>query len=459
MPPSTSASLPPGPKGIWFLGSALEQLRDPLGIFVRGHERYGDIVHYWMGPGGTMILLNHPDHVKHVLVNNPQNYVKPPQGGGLLGNGLFSSRGDFWKRQRRMMQPAFHRDRLGPMVQRAVEGTRSMLTRLEAQARSGKPFDVEQEMTWVLRSVVSQSVFSLDVTELSPTVRDAFEYVMAFGRRKISIWNALPLPRLGRRRNKECIGLLDKTVYELVRQRMQNPGEHQDQLSAMIAARDPQGEPMTDKQLRDEAMTLFVAGHEATVSAMTWVWYLLDRHPEVQQKVREEMATVLGDAPPTAQTLPRLQYTSQVFEEALRLYPPAWVMGRIAKEEDQIGGYTIPARSTVVLSQYVMHRHPAYWQDPERFDPERFAPERKGTQPRYAYFPFGGGQRLCIGDSLAEIHALVVMAAVLQRYRLELVPGFRVEPEAGVTLRPAHGLRMIAHPAPLPVTTRRAVGA
>ncbi|HEX8826471.1 MAG TPA: cytochrome P450 [Archangium sp.] len=458
MPPSISAPLPPGPKGIWFLGNALEQLRDPLGIFARGCERYGDIVHYGMGPGGTIILLNHPDYVKHVLVNNPQNYVKPFQGGKLLGNGLFSSQGDFWKRQRRMMQPAFHRARLAPMVEKAVEGTRSMLTRLEAQARSAKPFDVEQEMTWVLRSIVSQSVFSLDITELSPTVRDAFEFVMAFGRRKISIWTVLPLPRPGRRRYKKSIEILENAVYELVRQRMRTPGEHQDQLSAMVAARDTQGEPMTDKQLRDEAMTLLVAGHEATVSAMTWVWYLLDRHPEVQRKVREELATVLGDAPPTAQTLPQLQYTSQVFAEALRLYPPAWVMGRLAKEEDQIGGYTIPAKCTVVFSQYVMHRHPTYWEDPERFDPERFAPERKGSQPRYAYFPFGGGQRLCIGDSLAELHALVVMATVLQRYRLELEPGFRVEPEAGVTLRPANGLRVIAHPDPLAVTTRRVAG-
>lgn len=459
MPSSTPAPLPPGPKGLWFLGSALDQLRDPLGFFVRGRERFGDIVRYGMGPGGTVIQLNHPDYIKHVLVTNPQNYVKPPGTGRLLGNGLFSSRGDFWKRQRRMMQPAFHRDRIGPMVDKTVEGTRSMLARLEAQARSGKPFDAELEMTWVLRSILSLSVFSVDITEQSPTLRDALDDVMTFGRRKISIWSAIPFPRPGRRHYLKCIDVLDEGMYALLRQRLQKPAEQQDLLSSMIAARDSQGEPMTEKQLRDEAMTLLVSGHEATVSALTWVWYLLDQHPEVERKVRDELALVLGDAPPTAQTIQQLHYTSRVFAETLRLYPPAWVMGRIAKEEDQIGGYTIPAKTTLAFSQYIMHRHPAYWEDPERFDPERFAPERKGTQPRYTYFPFGGGQRQCIGENLGELQALVIMAVVLQHYRLKVEPGFPVELEAGVTLRPAKGLRVIAQPAPLAATARRAAGA
>jgi cytochrome P450 len=457
MPSTTSAPLPPGPKGIWYLGSALEQLRDPLGCFTRGRERFGDIVRYQMGPVGTVILLNHPDYVKHVLVTHTQNYVKSLQGSRLLGNGLFSSKGDYWKRQRRMMQPAFHRERLGPMVASAVQSTPSMLARLEAHARSGKPFDVEREMTSVLRSILSRNIFSVDITEQSATLRDALDYVMAYGQQKISIWSALKLPRPGKRRYLECIDLLDQAAYDFIRQRLRNPGDQQDQLSAMIAARDSQGEPMTEKQLRDEAMTLLVSGHEATVSALTWVWYLLDRHPEVERKVREELATVLGGEPPTAQNVQQLRYTGRVLAEALRLYPPAWVMGRIAKEEDQIGGYTIPARSTVVFSQYVMHRHPTYWEDPERFDPERFAPER--TQQRYTYFPFGGGQRMCIGESLTEIHVFVIMAAVLQRYRLKVAPRYSLEVEAGVTLRPAKGLPVIAHPDPLPVKTRLAAGA
>jgi cytochrome P450 len=458
MPSPTPARLPPGPKGIWFLGSALDQLRDPLGFFVRGREQFGDIVHYGMGPGGTLIQLNHPDYVKHVLVTNPQNYRKPTMIGRLRGNGLFSSSGDLWKRQRRMMQPAFHRERLGTMVGKTVEGTRSMLARLEAQAHSGRPFDAEQEMMRVLRSILCLNVFSVDLIEQSSTLRDALDDVMAFGRRKISIWVALPLPRPGRRHIRKCIDLLDQAVYGIIRQRLKNPGEHQDLLSSMIAARDSQGEPMTEQQLRDEAMTLVVAGHEATVSALTWVWYLLDQHPEVERKVRDELATVLGDTPPTPQTLQQLHYTRQVFAEAMRLYPPSWVMGRIVKEEDQIGGYTIPANATVALPQYVIHRHPAYWENPERFDPERFAPGRKETWPRYAYFPFGGGQRLCIGENLAEIHALVIMAAVLQRYRLKVEPGFPVEVEAGVTLRPAKGLRVIAHSTPLEVPVRRTAG-
>jgi len=446
--PLPTSPLPPGPKGLWFLGNALEHLRDPLGSFVRGRERFGDVVQFRMGPGGMVILLSHPDHVKHVLVSNPQNYVKPSRPFPLLGNGLFSSRGDVWKRQRRMMQPAFHRERFGCLVDRTVDGTRSMLTRLEAHSRSATPFDVEREMTWVLRSILGQNIFSTDITELSSELREAFECVMAFRRRKMSLWSVLPLPRLGQRRNQQSIERLDQAVYSLIRQRLKEPGEKEDLLSSMIPARDIQGEPMTETQLRDEAMTLLIAGHEATVSALTWVWYVLDQYPDVAQKVRDELAGVLGGAAPTAQTVSQLHYCRQVFQETMRLYPPAWVIGRIVQEEDRIGGYTIPAGATVTCSPYVMHRHPAYWEQPERFLPERFSPERKSAQTRYTYFPFGGGQRMCIGDNLAEVHALVVMATVLQRYRLQVEPGFPVEVEAGVTIRPTRGLRVLAHPLP-----------
>lgn len=456
---ASSPSLPPGPRGLWFLGSALDHMRDPLGNLVRGHERFGEVVHFNMGPGGTVILLSHPDHVKHVLVSNPQNYVKPspPRPSPLLGEGLFSSRGDLWKRQRRMMQPAFHRERFGCLVDRTLEGTRSLLSRLEGYQRSAVAFDLEQEMTWGLRSILGHNIFSTDITELSAELREAFACVMAFRSKKIS-FRAL-LPRLGQRRLQRSHELLDEAVYSILRQRLAQPGGQEDLLAAMIPARDLQGEPMTEKQLRDEAMTLLIAGHEATVSALTWVWYLLEQHPEVARKAREELATVLGDAVPTAQAIARLHYCRQVFQETLRLYPPAWVIGRVAQQEDRIGGYTIPAGATVTCSPYVMHRHPAYWEQPERFLPERFAPERKGAQTRYTYFPFGGGQRMCIGDSLAEVHVLTVMATLLPRYRFQLEPGFPVEIEVGSTLRPAHGLRVRALPARLEAPLPRVVGA
>lgn len=443
---SSLPPLPPGPRGLWFLGSVLEQLRDPLGLLLRGREHFGDVVRFKMGPGGTVILLNHPEHVKHVLVSHPQNYVKPSRPPALLGQGLFTSRGDFWKRQRRMMQSAFHRERLVCLVDRSVEGTQAMLTRLEAHARAGTPFDAEREMTRVLRSILGHNIFSTDITALSPQLHEAFDAVMASRSKKISLWAMLPLPRPGRRRAQLGTEQLDEAVYALIRKRLKEPGPEEDLLAGMIPARDTQGEPMTETQLRDEAMTLLIAGHEATVSALTWVWYLLDRHPDVAARVRAELDTVLGGAAPTARTISQLPYCRQVFLETMRLYPPAWVIGREVQQADSLGGYTLPAGATVVCSPYVMHRHPAYWEEPERFLPERFAPEQRGAQTRYTYFPFGGGQRMCIGDSLAEVHALVVMAAVLSRYQFQVEPGFRVELEAGATIRPARGLRVRAVP-------------
>jgi cytochrome P450 len=257
-----------------------------------------------------------------------------------------------------------------------------------------------------------------------------------------------PTPR--NRQFRRALCELDTFVYRLIDERCQSQHRRDDLLSRLVAARDGEtGERMPATQLRDEVMTLFVAGHTTVAATLSWTLYLLAQHPEVERTLQAELATVLEGRSPTARDLPRLAYTRMVIEEGLRLYPPTWLTARMPLEDDEIGGYRIPAQSVVLLSPYVLHRHPAFWEHPERFEPERFSPEQSARRPRFAYFPFGGGPRLCIGQSLAMMKMLLILAMVTQVYQLRLVPGHIVEPQARITLRPRHGLLMTLHKRPL----------
>ncbi|NVJ19959.1 cytochrome P450 [Myxococcus sp. AM011] len=448
-------TLPPGPKGKPLFGSMLEAQADPLGFFGRTFQQYGDAVRIRVGPRQTVFLLSHPDYVKHVLVDNAQNYPKPHNPPGkLLGKGLFPSEGEFWRQQRRFIQPAFHPERMAALVPTMVDSVRKMLDRWEARTRTGEVFDIANDMTRLSLSIVGRGVFTDDMVEEQPEILEACQEIVRMQNMRRKWWmvyliTALKLRTQRRKRFRAGIATLDAAVYAAIASRRQNPTAHPDMLGQMMAARDPKtGEGMSDEQLRDECVNLFFAGHETTAVALAWTWLLLSQHPEVEQRMRDEIASTLGDRPPQLQDLPKLRYITAVFEEVLRLYPPAWVMARQAKEQDKLGAYDVPAGTVMMMMQPIVHKHPAFWEEPEKFMPERFMPESAGKRPRFAYFPFGAGQRLCIGSNMALMQSTVALTMMLQRFKVNVVPGQTVIPDPVVTLRSRHGLQVSVSPAP-----------
>jgi cytochrome P450 len=438
--------------------------RDPLGFLATCRRDHGDVVRLRFALTRAH-LLAHPDHVKHVLQDRHTNYDKNTIDWKLLkpvlGDSLLTTDGGYWLRQRRLMQPAFHRRRIETFGRIMTEEATAMLARWDAGARLEEPLDVVQEVTRLTLDVVTRALFGTQVGDEAGAIGEAVTAVnRSFAER--GFWLSTLLTLLtGRppRRVRPAIALLDRTVHDIIARRRRDARERDDLLAMLLAARDEEtGEAMTDRQLRNEVLTVFAAGHETTSNALSWTLYLLSRHPEAASRLRAELSAVLGGRTPTIEDLPALAYTRMVIEESMRLYPPAWATSRNAVEDDAIGGYRIPKGSLVLLSPWVTHRHPGVWDAPERFDPERFTPERVAARPRFAYFPFGGGPHLCIGNTFAMTEAALVLATVAQRYDLELVPGHRVEPEPMVTLRPRGGLPMWARPLERGESRRRSIG-
>ncbi len=441
----------PGPRGHALLGSLPAYRQGRLRFFTDTAREYGGVVRVRLGPR-VIHLVSHPDGIKHILQDNHRNYRKGERYDRLvpvLGRGLLTSEGEFWLRQRRLAQPAFHRQRLGAFATIMTEATAAMLARWEREAWRGQPLDIAAEMMRLTFAIVGRTLFSADVSGEADAVGQALTIALREADRRIRSTIPLPerLPTARNRRVREAIRTLDGVVYNLIAARRDGRDAREGDLLAMLlAARDEEtGEGMSDRQLRDEVMTIVLAGHETTANALAWTWYLLSQHPEAEEHLRAEVATALSGRTPGIEDLAALSYTRMVIEEAMRLYPPAWAVGRTALVDDEIGGYRIPAGKTVVLSPYVTQRLPQFWDDPERFAPERFRPERVAARPRFAYFPFGGGPRLCIGNGFAMLEAQLIVAMVAGRYRLRLVPGQRVEPEPMVTLRPRGGLPMTLH--------------
>jgi cytochrome P450 len=456
MPEARTLGEAPGPRGHWFWGSIQERRHHPLQLFLRAHQEYGDFVRLRMGPTISLLSLTSPELVKHVLVDHADKYGKPSSlirdAWPVLGNGLFTSTGDFWKRQRRLMQPAFHKERLAALAGSMVEATGQMLARWQARPSSSEPLDVSAEMMHLTLGIVGRALFSTDVSGTANRVGQALTVALAeTNHRILSLGLYAPdfIPTARNRAFRQALDTLDSIVFDVIARRRSGETRGDDLLATLMAAQDADtGERMTDQQLRDEAMTLFLAGHETTANALAWMWHLLAQHPEVEARARAEAQGVLGGRDPTAQDIPRLRYLTQVFEETMRLYPPAWIMARQPVKEDVLAGVQVPAsqRVVVVISAYALHRNPRLWPEPERFDPERFSPEQSASRPRLAYLPFGGGQRLCIGNSFALMEATLITAQVLQHFRLRAVPGHAVEPEPLVTLRPRGGLPMLVEP-------------
>jgi cytochrome P450 len=450
--PVTSTRQPamaPGPKGRILFGSLPEMRDDPLKLLTESAREYGDVVRIHLVQ--DVHLLNHPNHVKHVLQDNHLNYVK---GFGysrmepLVGKGLLTSEGDFWKRQRRLAQPAFHRQRIAGFGTLMAARTQTMLEGWSRRADSGS-LDVHTEMMKLTLAIVGDALFSTDLLSeadtAGPALGTALEIIDTRFRSFLVPPKALPTPE--NRRLYGAINRLDAVVNRLISERRASGVEHEDLLGMFMGIKDADtGETMSDVQLRDEVMTMMLAGHETTANALSWLWYLLSRDPVIERKVHAEVTQVLEGRTPTMADLPRLEYTTRVINEAMRLYPPAWLFGRKALEDDVIGGYRIPAGSSLFLSPYLGHRDPRFWENPEGFDPDRFAPEITALRPKFAFFPFAAGPRMCIGNSFARMELQVIVAMVVQKFRLDLEAGHRVELAPQITLRPKNGVRVTLHP-------------
>ncbi len=439
---SATASGPrraPGPKGHWLLGSLPERRDDPLGLYSRGRAQHGDVVRYRFGPI-ALHLISHPDGIKHVLVDNAANYIKGRVFDDLrplLGNGLVSSEGDFWKRQRRLAQPSFHRERLAALAEQMVDVADATLA--SWAPRVGSELDVAEEMTRLTFSIVGRTLFSVD---WSGDAREAREYFDAANTgvmdRALSVLKApLFVPTQKNRRLNGSIAALDGIVRDLIAGRRSQAPAHPDLLSTLMEAADADsGERMTDAQLRDEVVTLMFAGHDTTSSALAFAFHLLARHPQWRAQLEDEVDTVLQGKRPSAADVPRLTRCTLALQETMRLYPPAWLLIREALEDDVIGGFHIPRKTLIGISPHVVHRHPDLWDEPDTFRPERFLPEAVARRPKHAYLPFGAGQRQCIGSNFAMLEATLVLARVLQTYRLERVGDAPLDLEALITLKP-----------------------
>lgn len=433
-------------------GHTQEFFADPLG-FIRKAAQYGPVARLRLA-NEYVFLLTEPEDIKHVLVDNNKNYIKS-RGVQILkrvlGDGLLTAEGDFWRRQRRLIQPAFHRSRIAAYATVMVDYTARHL----ADWRHGEQRDIHEEMMRLTMEIVTKCLFDADIRDEAPQLGQAISWLVeGFDFRRIGPIGEF-LDRFDRKRQRlfeENLQVLDRMIYDIIEQRRASGEDRGDLLSMLLHAQDEEaaeGEEtrMTDKQVRDEAITLFSAGHETTANALSWAFYLLAQYPDVETRLHDELDRVLGQPPhgrlPTLDDLPNLPYTRQVFAESMRVYPPAWIIGRQAVGEDNISGCRVPPGRVIFMSQYATHHDARFWPEPEKFIPERFAPEAVKERPKFAYFPFGGGPRLCIGEPFAWMEGHLVLAAIAHRYRLHLAPGQIVRPQPRVTLRPAGGIRMI----------------
>jgi cytochrome P450 len=398
---------------------------------------------------GWTFTANCPEAVKHVLLDNADNYRKSVIARRLLkpglGNGLLTSEGELWRRQRRILAPAFQAKRIASFAPTMTEATEAMLARWDAHPAE-TPLDIAQEMMRLTLEIIGHTMFSSDIGSLGDVIgRGVSEYQETGGRPSIVDLLNLPewLPRRLPAGARRALRMIDEAITTIIAKRRASGAGPDDLLSLLLAARDEEtGEGMSDAMIRDEIATIFTAGHETTANGLAWTWYLLALHPAVRAKLEAALDSVLGGRTPRAEDLPRLVYARMVFDEAIRLYPPAHSMSREAIADDEILGHRVPKGSTVVISPWLLHRHRKLWREPERFDPERFRPEVAAQRPRYAYLPFGGGPRVCIGMGFALQEAVLILATVAQRYRLGLAPGQEVEPIGLITLRPKGGLPM-----------------
>lgn len=445
--PSAAPPLPmPSLGGLPLVGVLPELQKDPLGVMERGTLNYGPMVRMPLPLGVEAFLISEPQLVEHVLVTNSRNYVKQTRGYEMLrkvlGNGLVTSEGDFWKRQRRIAQPAFHRERLFAFGETMTKAATDMVDGW----KPGQTFDVADAFMRVTLRLVGETLLSSDVTsaasEVGQAITVALEHLIHRTLHPFSFPEWVPTPT--NLAFKKALHQLDSVVMGMIATRRAGKGPTNDLLAMLMEARDPEtGEGMSDEQLRDEVMTIFLAGHETTANALAWTVMLLGKSPAVEQRLMKELNEVLGGRVPTMSDVPKLTYTAMVLKESMRLYPPVWSLARRVEEDDVVDGVVFPKGAIVFICPYALHRHPKHWKDPEAFDPERFAADAPAPT-KGAYLPFSMGQRKCIGDTFAMVEAQLVLATVLQRMHLALVPGQAFAPEPVITLRPLGGVKVVA---------------
>jgi len=428
-------------RGYPLIGVLPGLVKDPLRFLLRAAQKHqGDVVELNLGVL-RMLLLTQPAHARHILNNNWRNYYK---GGGvwgsireLVGESLVTTDGDDWLWRRRLLKPLFSAKHLANLVEIMVHKADEDNERLVRAARRSTPLEINTEMMRITRRIILATLFS---TDIDAREADALSesVLVTFQRLQKRMFLSFVPPRLipGDRAFRSALAHIDRTVMGVIHRRRASDTKHNDLLSLLL----PIG--LTDQQLRDELVTFFLAGYETTASAMTWTMYLLDRHPDVEVKVRNELTRVVGSRLPTAADLQDLVVTKRVFQEAMRIYPPAWLIPRTAKEDDEVDGFQIPKGTNVIMSPYVMHHDPNYWPDPSVFNPDRFSPERIAERPRYAYIPFGGGPRQCIGTMFTFLEAQVILAILFRRLRFRAVPGQSITPRALGTIQPRRGLMM-----------------
>jgi cytochrome P450 len=432
---------PPGPKGLPFFGNLLALGRDVLRYYAEWARQYGDIVSLQLG-AWPAVLLSHSDYAEYVLVKNHRNFIKFPfffrHVDAIFGQGLLTSEGEFWQRQRRLMAPAFQARPLAGYGEAMVGHTERML----ATWQPGDKRNVHTDMMALTLGIAAKTLFDAetdeDVAEIGQAFNAVTDEIAVRIFRLLRIPDAVPTP--GNLRYLRGVRRLDRLVTRIIQERRQHGGRRGDLLSMLIAARDDDGQSMSDRQLRDEVITLLIAGHETTALALSWASFLLSQHPDVDTKLATEARDVLGGRAPTVDDLPNLRFTEQVITEAMRLYPPAWGFGREAIADCEIGGYVVPAGTTVIISPWVLHRDPRHFECPTEFRPERWSGDLARRLPRFAYIPFGGGPRICIGNRFAMMEAVLILATIAQRFRLEWQSDHPVVPLPSITLRPKGGV-------------------
>ncbi len=436
------------PGDIYF-GQLRRMRKDPLDLMVSAMRDHGEVVRMKFGPMTAHLIVN-PDGVRHILKDNHKNYGKRSRGlmklRDILGNGLLTSEGDFWLRQRRIAQPAFHRERVAEMGEAMKDLAREMVSSWETRFERGEPFDVASEMMRLTLAIVGRTLLSTDFSEDADAVGRALTHILHATNERITKLVELPLsvPTPANRAFLQARAVLDGIVYKAIRERRASGESKNDFLSLLMDMQDEEtGEKMSDTQLRDELMTIVLAGHETTANALSWVFACLSRFPSWQLAVKRELDEVVGDREPEVADAMKLPVMRRVFDEALRLYPPAWAIGRSVDGDDEVLGYHLPKGSIALVVPYVAHRIARVWPNPEGFDPDRFLPGEEAKRPKFSYFPFSGGPRVCIGSGFAILESQIILATILKRFRLDLVPGHPLVPDPAITLRPKYGVRVV----------------
>lgn len=445
-PTAPRLPLPPSPPRRPLIGHMVEYLRDPLSYGETVAREYGDVVRLRLGPFDDY-LIRHPEHIEYVLRVHPENYWKDritkllrP----LVGDGLLTSEGAYWRRQRKLVQPGFQHDRIASYADAMIE----CAERIVASWEPGRPITVQDDMARITLAVVSRCLFESDVDEAAETVGASLAVIMdrfLDPTKWIPLSDYLPFPSTFR--YWKAIGRIDEVVYGIIRRRREQGGQG-DLLGRLLAERDDEGGRMTDRQLRDEVVTLFLAGHETTALALTYTFHLLARHPEVEARLIGEIDGVLGrgEGRLVAEDLPRLPYTEAVVRESMRLYPPAWSIGREALQDDEVGGFRVPKGTQFTIAIWLVHRDARWYDDPSAFRPDRWGGDLLRRLPRCAYMPFGGGPRICIGNHFAMMELVLILGTILARYRLERADDSAIEVLPSITLRPKAPVRMIPRP-------------